>query len=142
MAGWTQSGQKESPLIGLGGLGGYIGLLSKVRDRSETCINHTTPSPITTNSHHLFGTYCDGSVLTPLCVFLVHHSVGTLILFILKAEIQKGELLAQGHRAGCGTVDSDPGLFVYRAHTLYSPIALCSEISPECPLCPSLDKAF
>lgn len=59
--------------------------------------------------------------------------MGTLILSYLKAEIQKGELLAQGHRAGCGSVDSDPGLFVYRAHTLYSAVAFCSEISPECP---------
>lgn len=96
-------------------------------------MNHTITTFTTTNGHHLFSIYCDGSVLTPSRAFLIQHSVGTVILLILKAAIQKGELLAQGHRAGCDRVESDPGLSVCGAHALYSAVALYSEASPECP---------
>lgn len=55
------------------------------------------------------------------------------MLLILKAKVQKGELLFQGHGAGCDGVESDLGLFDCGAHPLYSAVALYTETSVERP---------
>lgn len=59
--------------------------------------------------------------------------MGTIILPILKAKVQKVELLAQGHRARHDGMESDLGLSDCGVHTLYSAATLDLETSAECP---------
>lgn len=58
--------------------------------------------------------------------------MGTVILPILKTKVQKVELLAQGHRAGYGGIESDlgPNLTVKPVlHTLLLPFAYLHELN-------------